>query len=379
AMFLPRRPLRARLEWKEVASGPRFRIEGRLRTEPAIAPTRLVPVFRAPAPLTADAPALLGAEGPDLTFTLEYTTPYPCLTEFPLPSVRAEDPLGLVRSTVAVTGTCLPIVRYPPELERLGRAHLRRTTSLPGENRSRALGSAGEFFAIRSAADFDTPRQINWPATARAGRLLANDYLLERTGDLILLLDVRPTGLGALRDEQLLSIARAGALGVASGFLAGKARVGLGVFGEFLECVPLGSGRRHRYRVERLLREARGTVEPGPAERLGVSIRRYFPSGVLTLLVSPLASEEQFLLLPHLRRRGFPVVVLSPSSVPLAIPTAPQESTETALARRLLLLERRHILEEVWGEAPVVDWTEYWSLAPLLRLLGRPGTSGRSR
>ncbi|MHB8351859.1 MAG: hypothetical protein ACYDFT_04100, partial [Thermoplasmata archaeon] len=41
AMFLPRRPLRARLEWREVASGPRFRIEGRLRTEPAIAPTRL--------------------------------------------------------------------------------------------------------------------------------------------------------------------------------------------------------------------------------------------------------------------------------------------------------------------------------------------------
>lgn len=379
AMFLPRRPLRARLEWREVASGPRIRIEGRLRTDPPVAPTRLVPVFRVPAPLTAQGPPLLEVDGSSLTFTLQPGAPYPCLTVFPLPSVRVEDPLGLVRSPVPVEGTALPIVRYPPELERLGRANLRRTTPLPGESRSRAIGSSGEFFAIRPAADFDTPRQINWPATARAGRLLANDHLAERTGDLILLLDVRPTGLGAFRDEQLLSIGRAGALAVASGFLAAKARVGLGVFGEFLECVPLGSGRRQRFRLERQLRNACGTDTPGPAERLGVSIGRYFPSGVLTLLVSPLANDEQRFLLTHLRRRGYPVVVLSPSALPLAIPETAGEGWEDRLARRILRLERRRLIEAVWAEAPVVDWTEYWSLLPLLRLLGRPGTSGRSR
>ncbi len=379
AMFLPARPLRARLEWSATSEGARIRIEGRLRTDPPVDPARIDLEFRAPAPLVAVADERPAPRGPWCEFRQEYAVPYPFLAVFPLPTVRVEDPLGLLRSPVAVSGTELPLAGYPPELERLGRAELRRTTPLPGENRSRALGASGEFFAIRDASPSDTPRQINWPATARAGRLLANDRLLERTGDLVLLLDLRPTGLGELRDAELLSIGRAAAYGIASGFLSGKARVGLGVFGEFLEAVPLGGGRRHRFRLLALLRETRGVATPGPAERLGVSIGRYFPRGVRTLLVSPLATEEHLLVLTHLRRRGYPVLVLSPSSIPLALPRDPAEKAEDSLARRLLTLERRRTLGEVWKEAPVVDWTEFDSLVPLLRLLAGPGTAGRSR
>ncbi|MGI0053881.1 MAG: DUF58 domain-containing protein [Thermoplasmata archaeon] len=378
AMFLPRRAIRARVDWSEEGSGARLRIVGRVRPDAPGSAGRLEAEFRAPPPLAEREVPRFELDGGALGFALEYHVPYPCLAIFPLPTVWARDPLGLLRSPVAVSGTELSLERYPPELHRLGRTGPRRTTSRPGELRSRALGPAGDFFGIAPVGPTDTPRQINWRASARAGRPLANRFLLERTGDIAVIIDARPTGLGALRDEQLLSLARAGALGVATGFLAGKARVGLGVFGEFLEVVPLGSGRRQRYRLRRSLRAARTPAVPGPAERLGVSLRQYFPAGVLLLLISPLANDEQRLVLTHLRRRGYPVVVLSPSSLPLGIPPSPSEPEEDALARRLLHLERRRLLGEVWREAPVVDWEEYWSLAGLVRLLGRPGSPGRA-
>jgi uncharacterized protein (DUF58 family) len=378
-LFLPRRPIRARIEWQERGSGERVRIAGRITTDPPVAPTLLYPAFRPPAPLRERDPPELEVAGPTLTFALEYDVPFPCLADFPVPEITWRDPLGLAESPLAVSGPTLPIERYPPEIHRLGAVNLRRTTPLPGEIRSRALGGAGDFFAVRTAGPTDTPRQINWRATARSGRLLANDYLLERTGDLVLLLDSRPTELGRGRDEQLLSVARAGALGIASAFLQAKSRVGLGVFGEFLEAVPLGTGRRQRYRLRRQLVATRLAEEGGPAERLAVSLRQYFPPGVLTLLLSTLATDEQTLLLPHLRRRGYPVIVLSPSPLPVLLPRAAREAPEDALARRILRLERRHRLGAAWGEAPAVDWEEYWSLAPLVALLRRPTPRGGYR
>ena len=194
------------------------------------------------------------------------------------------------------------------------------------------------------------------------------------------MLDSRPTGLGAARDEELLSIARAGALGIATAFLQSKSRVGVGTFGEFLEAVPLGPGGASASASAGLLRGTTVATESGPAERLAVSLRQYFPPGVLTLLVSALATEEQMHLLPHLRRRGYPVLVLSPSPVPLLLPrSADREPREDTLARRIMRLERRQIIGEAWGEAPAIDWEDYWSLASLVALLRRPNPRGGYR
>jgi uncharacterized protein (DUF58 family) len=288
------------------------------------------------------------------------------------PEVHWVDPLGILEVPIRVAGDALRVERFPPEVSHVGRSRLERTTSAPGEIRSRSLGPAGEFFAVRTAAPTDTYRQINWWATARAGRLLANDYHLERTGDLVILLDLRPTSLGLERDRKLLAVSRAAALGIASGFLAQKARVGLGLFDEFLTAVPLGTGRLQQYRLQTALSHAEVAPTPGPAERLGVSMRRYFPPGVTTLLISSLADEESLLVLPHLRRRGFPSFVLSPSPVPLLPPPPANDPGDADLATRMLRLVRRAKVSEGWREAAVIEWEDYWSLAPLLNFLARP-------
>jgi hypothetical protein len=107
-------------------------------------------------------------------------------------------------------------------------------------------------------------------------------------------------------------------------------------------------------------------------------MRQYFPPGVLTILLTTLSTEEQLLVLPHLRRRGYPVVVLSASPVPTLIPEG-VTAREAELARRILVLERRQRISEAWQESPTVDWEDYWSLGPLVHLLKRPVAIGGRR
>jgi uncharacterized protein (DUF58 family) len=371
-VMAPGEALRARLTWAADGAGAEVVLRGTIEVEGAIDARRVEVRFYTIEPLVEVAPPELEVRDTEIRFVARYRAPYPCLLIVPRPDVLWVDPLALLEIPVSLSGDALRVERFPPEVTNVGRSRLERTTSAPGEIRSRAIGSAGEFFAVRTAAPSDTYRQINWWATARSGRLLANDYHLERTGDLVILLDLRPTSLGPEKDRQLLAVSRAAALGIASGFLAQKARVGLGLYEEFLTAVPLGSGRVQQYRLQVALQRAEIAVTPGPAERLGVSMRRYFPPGVTTLLISSLADEEGLLVLPHLRRRGFPAFVLSPSPLPLFPPSPTDDHGEAALATRLLRLVRRARVGEGWREASVIEWEDYWSLAPLVDFLARP-------
>lgn len=363
------------LTWHVEGSGQDIRIVGTFRWNPPIRNGRMIPVFAPPASLEESAPALRAADPGELRFALTYWIPGPSLLEVPCPRLFWRDAWGLVEHEVPVMGEPLSIERFPPEIHRLDRIRLDRTTPVPGEMRSRMLGPAGEFFAVRPSVPGDSRRQINWRATARAGKLLANDYHLERTGDLLLLLDLRPSGLGPARDDLILNVARAAAFGIAEAFLAQKSRVGLGVFTEHLATVPLGSGRLQRFRIRAQLRDATMPSEGGPPERFAIAVRRFFSPGAFTILISPLIEEEAVLVLPHLRRRGFPAVVLSPS--PLAVLDLSDATEEDRVATRLLRLVRRQRLGDAWRQAPVVDWQDYWSLASFVQFLQNPAFAGR--
>jgi len=379
ALGAPRSGLDASVEWSVDGSGAEVRVHGTIRPRsPRVADGVEVRVYR-PAPLTETEPTSVTLDGGAVRFATVWHAPYPFLATLARPDVVWSDPIGLLEIPLALEGSALRLERFPPEATRIGAVRLHRTTPQPGETRSRQVGSSGEFFSVRAAAPTDTPRQINWRATARSGRLVANDFYLERTGDLLLLIDLRPTSLGVDRDEQLLSVSRAAALGIATGFLADKSRVGLGLYDEFLSAIPMGTGRLQRYRIAHALQRTRLAENPGPSERLAVSLRRYFPPGVTTVLLSPLADEESLLLLTHLRRRGYPTIVLSPSPLPLLVPPEGTGTPDDAAALRLLRLVRRQRVGEAWREGPVVEWEDYWSLSPFVRFLSVPVTTHGGR
>jgi len=362
----------ARLAWREEGSGLEVRLDGSLTLDPGLSAQDLEVDYARPALLSQQSAPTESRHAERLEFVLNWRAPHPCLVTVAPPSAVWSDALGLAERHLSVEGTELRIARFPPELTRLGTVRLRRTIVLPGEIRSRAAGRAGEFFSVREAGSTDTPRQINWRASARAGRLLANDFFLERTGDILLILDLRPTALGPELDQALLSISAAAAFGMAQAFLRRKARVGLGMFGEFLEAIRLGSGRIQSFQIRQSLLEARLTNSPGPSERLAVALPRYFPPGVNTVIFSSMNDESAQLLLPYLRRRGFPLLVVSPSPLPLLVSPPERASPDDQLANRLLELIRRRTLQAVWEEAPVIDWRDYWSLEPFVRLLSSP-------
>ncbi len=377
ALLGPRSPPPARLEARIEGSGHDVRYVGRLSFEPPTDARDIDAEFRIPAGLVELAPPRIEADAREIRFELTWSAPEPLVTPVPAPRLAWRDPSGLVERPVAGDFPELLVERYPPDLFRIGAVRLERTIALPGETLSRGIGPSGEFFGIREASPAEPPRRINWTASARAGRLLANEYRVERTGDVLLLVDARPTSLGSQIDEALLSLALSAAYGIAESFLREKARVGLAVYGEFLDVVPLASGRTQGLRLRRALLRARVTRTPGPAERAAIALRRYFPPGVTTIVFSSLADEEAAHLVPHVRRRGFPAVVLSPSPLPFLARLPGTNDEDGRLVVRIARLLRRARLADTWRDAPVVDWEEYWSVGGLVDLLRRPRVVGR--
>ncbi|MGA8664141.1 MAG: DUF58 domain-containing protein [Thermoplasmata archaeon] len=344
----------------------------RFTPEPPTFPADLRVSVAPPSGFRVTVPPRYTASAETLQLELSWNVPDPTVALLPVPDIRWEDALGLVERETEVTGEPLGIERFPPELRRAGVVRLDRTVALPGETRSRAIGATGEFFGIREAQLDDPPRQINWKASARAGRRLANEYALDRTGDVLLLLDTRPTSLGPSVDTRLLGISRAAAYGLADAFLREKTRVGIAVFGEFITALPLSTGRAHRIRIRDLLLATSVAPVAAPAERCAVTLRRYYSRGMTTILLSPLADAESLLLVPHLRRRGFHPVVLSPSYLPLLASSSDLVPEDEAIVGRISRLLRREQVARAWKDAPAIDWEDYWSLGGFVDFLRRP-------
>jgi uncharacterized protein (DUF58 family) len=374
ALSGPRSPPELRVERRADGAGMEVRLSGSIVPTDRTDARDLDVEFARPPGLVEVAPPRVVRSAEGVRFEFHWQAPEPTIAVVPPPRVVWRDAAGLVERPAAFDASPLVVERYPPDLIRVGAVRLRRTMVLPGETPSRRIGAAGEFFGIREAGPADPPRQINWRASARVGRWLVNEYQLDRTGDVLLLVDARRSSLGARVDERLLSISRAAAAGIAESFLHEKARVGVGVFGEFLDAVPLSTGRAQRMRVRSQLLAARLGPASVPSERGAVAVSRYFPPGLTTILFSSLADEAAVELVPHLRRRGYPVVVLSPSPLPILAEHPSLAREDEVLVARIGRLTRRERVARVWQNAPTVDWEDYWSLGRFVEFLRRPGT-----
>lgn len=377
ALLGPRSPPLARVDWQVTGTAETVEVAGTARFDAPTDARDVTVQFVVPPGLSERAPPRIDRSLREIRFALHWAASEPIVVPVPAPRIGWQDPAGFVERPVRWESPELMVERYPAELIHIGAVRLERTIAIPGETLSRRIGSEGEFFGIRLAAPTEPPRRINWRASARVGRLLANEFRVERTGDVLLLIDVRPTALGPSIDSALLSLSLAAAYGIAESFLREKARVGLGLYGEFLDALPLASGRTQRLRIRNALLAARLTPSPGPSERCAIALRRYFPPGVTTILLTSLADEASADLVPFVRRRGFPLVVMSPSPLPLLERASRARDEESDLVGRIARLLRRRRVSATWRDAPVVDWEDYWSVGGLVELLRRPLRVGR--
>jgi uncharacterized protein (DUF58 family) len=142
-----------------------------------------------------------------------------------------ENPLGLIRRRVRIPAA--QAIRVFPDLaavERYGKLHLRNRVIEAGLRRMKLRGTGTEFESLREWSDGDAFRTIDWKATARRGKLMVAQHEVERSQNVMLLLDCGRLMTPRIDTGRKLDYAVTAALSLAT--IAGLAsdRVGLVAF-----------------------------------------------------------------------------------------------------------------------------------------------------
>jgi len=142
-----------------------------------------------------------------------------------------ENSRGLLRRRMRVRAP-QPIRVYPnlAAVERYGALHVRNRAIEAGLRRMQLRGAGTEFESLREWSDGDAFRAIDWKATARRGKLMVAQHEVERSQNLMLLLDCGRLMTARLDGARKLDYAVTAALSLAT--IAGLAsdRVGLVAF-----------------------------------------------------------------------------------------------------------------------------------------------------
>lgn len=269
--------------------------------------------------------------------------------------VRASEALGLFSSEeVLETPQRLTVLPKVMKLRRIS-VRPRRTLAYAGHVPARQGGPGVEFFGVRQYQRGDPLRWINWKVSARhRPSLFTNEFEQERITDIGIILDARRRTDVQGAETMLFEHAVQAAASLATAFLNDGNRVGLLIYGGFLDWTFPGYGRIQRERILRALAGAQ-TGESLVFERLDYVPTRYFPAQSQLVLVSPLCEDDAPPLV-RLRARGYRLLVVSPDPVTFEARRLPSGDT-VSLAVRIARLERRLLLRRLQRAGiQTLDW-----------------------
>jgi len=268
---------------------------------------------------------------------------------------RVNESLGITNRQVRLEAKGQLFV-FPP-VTRLRHVTIRprRTRVYAGSIPARAGGSGTEFFGVRGYQPGDSPRVINWRASARnLNALYSNEFQQERVADVGIVLDGR-NGPNSFGDGHSLfehSVQAAAAL--ADALLTQGNRVGLLVYATFLGWTVPGYGKIQRERILHSLAHA----TPGGSEvfsNFGHLPTRLFPPESQIVLVSPLTNDD-LMPLVQLRAQGYQVLVVVPDPVKFELSYLPKNKN-VDIASRVIRMERKLLLQKVQRAGiQVLEW-----------------------
>ncbi len=269
-------------------------------------------------------------------------------------SAIASDRLGVFTRRLSIpTSGQLLILPPVPRLRNLV-IRPRVTRVYAGAIPAQQGGPGVEFFGVRDYQPGDPPRWINWRASAHHERtLFSNEYQQERVADVGIVLDARRRvnefrGGRSLFEHSVLATAS-----LADAFLDQGNRVGLMVYGQFINWLAPDYGKLQR---ERLL-QALARAQPGESQAFSglVVPPRLFPAMSQIVLVSPLLDDDVSVLL-RLCAGGYSLIVVSPNPVQYEKNLLPASPAAT-LAARILHVQREVTLQRLrHAGVRVVDW-----------------------
>lgn len=235
--------------------------------------------------------------------------------EFGDTAIRYLGPLGLVwRQTSYPTAGG---VRVYPDIREAKKNELyahRNRRPEPGLRRMRMRGQGREFESLREFVVGDEIRHISWPATARRGKLITRQYMIERSQNIVVLLDTGRLMTARIGKLTKLDHAINAALSIAYVAASGGDNIGLVAFSRrVISYLPPHRGRDQISRfMDALYNLEPQLIEPSYARAFNFfnsNCRRRALVVILTDLVDQDASSE---LLAHAARlvpRHLPLIV----------------------------------------------------------------------
>ena len=199
-----------------------------------------------------------------------------------------------------------------------------------GTHLTRHIGRGVEYADIRTYVPGDQLRTVNWPVSARRGRLHVTQRLTDRSADVVVLIDGYPQPAGPAT-EATERIVR-GAAQVVQTALRNGDRAGIvALGGRSPRWLGADIGQRQFYRVLDAVLSAGDEFESTTGT---LAPRAAVPAGAIVVGFSTLLDTEFALALIDLRRRGHLVVAVD------VLQGAPFRSAQDPLVKRMWALQR---------------------------------------
>jgi uncharacterized repeat protein (TIGR01451 family) len=221
----------------------------------------------------------------------------------------------------------------------------RRTRVYAGLIPARRGGPGVEFFGVREYQPGDSLRWLNHRASARFEQtLFVNEFEQERAVDVGLILDTRQVTNLYASNRSLLEFSIQATATLSDSFLNRGNRVGMFMYGGFVDWTFPGYGKVQRERILQAL--ARAQLQQSQVfEKLSYLPTRLFPIRSQLVLISPLRADDLEDLI-SLRARGYQLLIVSPDPVDFESRFL-GTSREVDLAARLARLERAHLFHQL--------------------------------
>ena len=276
---------------------------------------------------------------------------------------------GLLAGTGAVDAadvTVFPMV--PPQPTTLPQTEL---LDRLGTHLTRHIGRGVEYADIRAYVPGDQLRTVNWPVSARRGRLHVTQRLTDRSADVVVLVDGYPQPVGPATDatERIVR----GAAQVVQTALRHGDRAGIvALGGRKPRWLGADIGQRQFYRV---LDTVMGAGDEFESTTGTLAPRTAVPPGAIVVGFSTLLDTEFALALIDLRRRGHVVVAVD------VLQGSPFRTTHDPLVDRMWALQRSAMYRDMGTVGvDVVAWQTDRSLDQSMRAVPdhrRPATGRR--
>lgn len=234
-----------------------------------------------------------------------------------------------------------------------------------GTRLTRYVGRGVEYAGVRAYAPGDQLRSINWPVSARRGRLHVTERLSERAADVVVVVDtyLQPPGPATEATERCVR----GAVQVVQSALRNGDRAGIVVLGGKPRWLGADIGRKQFYQVLDAVLGAgegfqttTGTLAPRPA----------VPAGAVVVAFSTMIETDFSLALIDLCTRGHLVVAVD------VLEGTPFAEEQDALINRMWAMQRSFMYRDMRTIGiETIPWSSESSLEQALRLV--PDRRGR--